>query len=128
MFRFIIIFVLLFSLQYLGGGIPKENDIYFYLGYFSVPLLLAFSITFLLDLLTINKDKNTNEKGFFDLPLGVILQNIASAILLTLQDITSMKSFTDINLIKNIFLKENRILYIGIFISVLAVFIFLFFG
>ena len=67
-------------------------------------------------------------KGFFDLPLGVILQNIASAILLTLQDITSMKSFTDINLIKNIFLKENRILYIGIFISVLAVFIFLFFG
>ena len=77
---------------------------------------------------TINKDKNTNEKGFFDLPLGVILQNIASAILLTLQDITSMKSFTDINLIKNIFLKENRILYLGIFISVLAVFIFLFFG
>ena len=57
MFRFIIIFIILFSLQYLGGGIPKENDIYFYLGYFSVPLLLAFSITFLLDLLTINKAK-----------------------------------------------------------------------
>ncbi|SVC29582.1 uncharacterized protein METZ01_LOCUS282436, partial [marine metagenome] len=52
MLRFIIIFIFLFFLQYLGAGIPKANDIYFYLGYFSVPLLLAISINFLLDLLT----------------------------------------------------------------------------
>ena len=55
MFRFIIIFIILLSLQYLGAGIPTEHDIYFYLGYFSVPLLLAISINFLLDLLTSKK-------------------------------------------------------------------------
>ena len=55
MFRFIIIFVILLSLQYLGAGIPTEHDIYFYLGYFSVPLLLAISINFLIDLLTSKK-------------------------------------------------------------------------
>ena len=55
MFRFIIIFIILLSLQYLGPGIPKANDIYFYVGYFSVPLLLAISINFLLDLLTSKK-------------------------------------------------------------------------
>tara|TARA_B100001123_G_scaffold300089_1_gene334807 strand:- start:101 stop:268 length:168 start_codon:yes stop_codon:yes gene_type:complete len=55
MLRFIIIFILLLSLQYLGGGIPKANDIYFYVGYLSVPLLFAFFINFLLDLLTSKK-------------------------------------------------------------------------
>ena len=55
MFRFIIIFIILLSLQYLGAGIPKANDIYFYVGYLSVPLLLAISINFLLDLLTSKK-------------------------------------------------------------------------
>ena len=55
MFRFIIIFIILLSLQYLGAGIPKANDIYFYVGYLSVPLLLAISINFLFELLTNNK-------------------------------------------------------------------------
>ena len=40
-----------------GGGIPEYQNTYFYLGYFSLPLLLAFSINFILDLLTINKAK-----------------------------------------------------------------------
>ena len=57
MFRFIIIFIILLSLQYLGAGIPTEHDIYFYLGYFSVPLLLAISINFLFELFTSNKVK-----------------------------------------------------------------------
>ncbi len=68
------------------------------------------------------------ETGFFDMPLNKILQNIASSILLTLQDLTMLKTFTDINAYKKIILKDNRILYLGIFITVLSVFIHLFFG
>ena len=56
MLRFITIFIVLFFLQYLGGGIPTENNIYFYIGYFSVPLLLTFVIHLLLELLA-NKGK-----------------------------------------------------------------------
>ncbi len=68
------------------------------------------------------------ETGFFDMPLNKILQNIASSILLILQDLTMLKKFTDINAYKKIILKDNRILYLGIFITILAVFIHLFFG
>ena len=67
-------------------------------------------------------------KGFFDMPLNKILQNIASSILLTLQDLTMLKKLSDINAYKKIILKNNRILYLGIFITILAVFIHLFFG
>jgi|TARA_B100000586_G_C20010287_1_gene384334 hypothetical protein len=68
------------------------------------------------------------ETGFFDMPLNKILQNIASSILLTLQDLTMLKTYTDINIYKKILFKDNRILYLGIFITALAVFIHLFFG
>jgi hypothetical protein len=73
-------------------------------------------------------DDTKQQKGFFDMPLNKILQNIASSILLTLQDLTMLKTFTDINAYKKIILKDNRILYLGIFITVLSVFIHLFFG
>ena len=73
--------------------------------------------------------KNQNEeKGFFDLPLKVVLQNIASSILLTLNDITRGETYDSINNLSQVFLKENRILYLGIFIAIFAIFIFLFFG
>ena len=62
MLRFAIIFIFLLSLQYLGAGIPKANDIYFYVGYFSAPLLLVFLINFLLDLLTSKKWRNLFNK------------------------------------------------------------------
>jgi len=73
-------------------------------------------------------DDTKQQKGFFNMPLNKILQNIASSILLTLQDLTMLKTFTDINAYKKIILKDNRILYLGIFITVLSVFIHLFFG
>ncbi len=73
-------------------------------------------------------DDTKQQKGFFNMPLNKILQNIASSILLTLQDLTMLKTFTDINAYKKIILKDNRILYLGIFITILSVFIHLFFG
>jgi len=73
-------------------------------------------------------DDTKQQKGFFNMPLNKILQNIASSILLTLQDLTMLKTFTDINAYKKIILKDNRILYLGIFITLLSVFIHLFFG
>ena len=52
MLRFIEILIILLFLQYTGGGIPKEQDLFFYIGYFFLPLLLAISINFLIMLFT----------------------------------------------------------------------------
>jgi hypothetical protein len=74
-----------------------------------------------------SKEKK-EEKSLFDLPVKVLLQNIASSILLTLNDITRGETYDSIDSISQVFLKENRILYLGMFLAVLAIFIFLFFG
>jgi len=68
------------------------------------------------------------EKSLFDQPVKVLLQNIASSILLTLNDLTRGETYDSIDSILQVFLKENRILYLGMFLAVLAIFIFLFFG
>tara|TARA_B100000029_G_C17484967_1_gene926888 strand:- start:778 stop:1113 length:336 start_codon:yes stop_codon:yes gene_type:complete len=34
-------------LQLYGGGIPKQQDIYFYIGYFATPLFIAGFVSFL---------------------------------------------------------------------------------
>lgn len=39
--------LIILCLQLLGGGIPEDQNTYFYMGYFSVPLLLSFFITFI---------------------------------------------------------------------------------
>jgi hypothetical protein len=74
-----------------------------------------------------SKEKK-EEKSLFDLPVKVLLQNIASSILLTLNDITRGETYDSIDSVLQVFLKENRILYLGMFLAVLAIFIFLFFG
>ena len=68
------------------------------------------------------------EKSLFDQPVKVLLQNIASSILLTLNDLTRGETYDSIDSILQVFLKENRILYLGMFLAILAIFIFLFFG
>ena len=68
------------------------------------------------------------EKSLFDQPVKVLLQNIASSILLTLNDLTRGETYDSIDSILQVFLKENRILYLGMFLAFLAIFIFLFFG
>ena len=40
-------FLIILFLQLLGGGIPEYQDTYFYIGYYSAPILLSFSITFI---------------------------------------------------------------------------------
>ena len=59
------------------------------------------------------------EKSLFDQPVKVLLQNIASSILLTLNDLTRGETYDSIDSILQVFLKENRILYLGIFIACL---------
>ena len=43
----LILAVIFILLMVYGGGIPEYQDTYFYLGYFAVPTLLSFCLTFI---------------------------------------------------------------------------------
>jgi len=60
------------------------------------------------------------EKNIFDLNLLTILKNIADSILLIIIDLSNFKNYQNIFLFMNIFLKENRMIYFGLFLVILS--------
>ena len=66
-------------------------------------------------------------KDIFDLPLTIIMQNIANAILLVLEDLFEPENYTSPKKFLSIFLIDNRLVYLGLFVIVLAMFLALFF-
>lgn len=66
-------------------------------------------------------------KNVFDLPLTIILQNIANSILLVLDDLFEPDTYKTPKTFLSIFLIENRLIYLGLFIMLLAMFLALFF-
>ena len=66
-FKVFIIFLLLIGgLQYIGGGMPVDKDIYFYIGYISTPIILAslFSFVSHLYLRYVKKQENDLDSIF----------------------------------------------------------------
>lgn len=66
-------------------------------------------------------------KNVFDLPLTIILQNIANSILLVLDDLFEPDTYKTPKTFLSIFLIENRLIYLGLFIMLFAMFLALFF-
>jgi len=66
-------------------------------------------------------------KGIFNLPLTIIIQNVASAILLVLEDLFEPDNYKSPKIFLKIFLIENRLIYLGIFVASMALFLALFF-
>ena len=60
------------------------------------------------------------KQNIFQLDLMTIIRNISDAILLILIDLTNLKNYSKINLFLNIFFKENRLIYVGIFIVIIS--------
>jgi len=60
------------------------------------------------------------EKNIFDLNLLTILKNIADSILLIIIDLSNFKNYQNIFLFMNIFLRENRMIYFGLFLVILS--------
>ena len=46
------------GLQLYGGGVPTEQDLYFYVGYFSTPVIIAGFFSFLYYLIISSKNKD----------------------------------------------------------------------
>jgi len=66
------------------------------------------------------------EKDIFDLDLITIIKNISDAILLILIDLTNLNHYSNLNIFLNIFFKENRLIYLGLFITIISIFFLLF--
>jgi len=66
-------------------------------------------------------------KDVFNLPLIIIIQNVANAILLVLEDLFEPDNYKSPKMFLKIFLIENRLVYLGIFVIVIALFLALFF-
>ena len=74
---------------------------------------------------------STNEElkeSILDTPIRIILQNVANSLLLVISELTQTETYVSLDSILNVFLKENRVLYIGLFIIFLSVFLSIFFG
>ena len=74
---------------------------------------------------------STNEElkeSILDTPIRIILQNVANSLLLVISELTQAETYVSLNSVLNVFLKENRVLYIGLFIIFLSVFLSIFFG
>ena len=65
------------------------------------------------------------KQDIFQLDIMTIIRNISDAILLILIDMTNLENYSKLNLFLNIFIKENRLIYVGIFITILSLIFFL---
>ena len=75
---------------------------------------------------------DTSEKieeniSVFNLPLMTILKNIANTLLLILIDLTNVNSYSNMKNFLKVFMVENRMLYFGIFIVVVSLYLLMFF-
>lgn len=66
-------------------------------------------------------------KDIFNLPMTIIIQNVANAILLVLEDLFEPENYKSPKEFLKIFLIENRLIYLGIFVIVMSFFLALFF-
>lgn len=73
-----------------------------------------------------DKIEKEMEKDIFDLQLVVILKNIADAVLLVIIDLADLSNYESIYKFVRIFIKENRLIYFGLFVIILSFVISLF--
>ena len=74
----------------------------------------------------VEEEEREKNISVFDLTLTMILKNIANSILLFILDLVRPSTYTSFNNFTSIFFKENRLMYLGIFVVILAIFILIF--
>ena len=82
------------------------------------------------DLINKKNEENVKIKDFyvFNLPMEIFIQNIANTIILVLNDLVKIENYSNSKIFMNIFIKNDRLFYLGIFLIILTIFINIFFG
>jgi len=74
------------------------------------------------------ESKREVEVSIFQLPLSVILKNIANTLLLILIDLTNIDNYSNTKNFLKIFMIENRLMYLGLFVILFSIYVILFFN
>jgi hypothetical protein len=77
----------------------------------------------------VKKNEIMNEmviKDIFDLNLITIFQNISNVLLLIIIDLTNITNYSNLRIFLKIFLKDNRLIYLGLFIIFISIIMILF--
>ena len=72
--------------------------------------------------------KKVKDFHIFKLPMNMFFQNMANTLLLVMHDIVKVGNYSNPKKFMSIFLKEDRLFYLGIFLIILTVFISIFFS
>ena len=82
---------------------------------------------------SLNKDPDGEERIKFelldivDLPLIVILRNIANTVMIIISELSMKSTYTSVNRFINVFFKGNRLMYVGILLIFITMFTSFFF-
>lgn len=76
---------------------------------------------------TSGQTKKEEDVNIFNMTLVTILKNVANTLLLILIDLTNINNYSNIQNFLKIFIIENRLMYFGIFIIFLSIYILMFF-
>ncbi len=72
--------------------------------------------------------KKVKDFRIFNLPMSVFFQNMANVLLLVLHDIVNVENYSNPKKFMGIFLKDDRLFYLGVFLILLTIFISIFFS
>lgn len=73
------------------------------------------------------ESQREQEVNIFNMSLITILKNIANTLLLILIDLTNIENYSNLNNFLKIFIIENRLMYFGLFVILVSLYIILFF-
>jgi len=74
------------------------------------------------------QSQEIDERNFFDLPLSTIMKNMANSLILIINDLFNKDNYSNINNFLKIFLIDNRLLYFGLFIVIVSLYMMVFFN
>jgi len=80
------------------------------------------------EVLQTDQQQEIDKRNFFDLPLSTIMKNIANSLILIVNDLFKKENYSNINNFLKIFLIENRLLYFGLFIVIVSLYMMVFFN
>ena len=73
------------------------------------------------------REEIEKDVSIFNMTIFTILQNIANTILLILLDLVDINNYSSVEKFLTIFTKNTRLIYFGIFLTVVSIYIVLFF-
>lgn len=80
------------------------------------------------EVLQTDQQQQLEERNFFDLPLSTIMKNIANSLILIISDLFNKNNYENIYTFLRIFLIENRLLYFGLFVIIVSLYMMMFFN